>query len=104
MNRNQMYNYLKDIGMYPIMRWRDPSKKRHPKYHIEFVVDRNSNLYIDSIVTDWGYLRGFNRIHLCRDEVVLESDFESAKVNIKYNKMNKFEVRIFEREEFEPVP
>ena len=104
MNRNQMYIYLKDIGMYPIARWRDSKRKTHPKYHIEFVVDKESNMVLDSIVTDWGYIRGFNRIHLFRDELVLESDHEFCKINIKYRNIEKFEVRLFEDEEYLPIP
>lgn len=99
MNRNQMFEYLKGLELKQLVHHRDRRSKRHPNYHIEFVEDRNLTLKIDSIVLDWGYVRGFNRIHLCRDEVVLESDYGFAKINIKYNKIEKFEVVIFDEDE-----
>lgn len=100
-----MYDYLKEIGLYPSKIWRDASRKRHPRYHMVFGENKDNNLRIDSIITDWGYLRGFDTIYLCANEVVIESPFESCKVNIKYNEINKFEVILVDKdEEYLPIP
>lgn len=103
MNRNQMFEYLKSLGLKQLFHHRDGRSKRNPKYHVEFVEDRDKSLKVDSIVLDWGYVRGFNRIHLCRDEIVLESDFGFTKINIKYNKIEKFEVVIYDEDEVRNV-
>lgn len=88
MNRNQMYHYLNDIGLYKLIHRRSDKKS----YHFEFVEDRNSDRKVYAIVTDWGYIRGFTSIHLCMNEIVVESDYGFAKINMFYKHMNKFEV------------
>lgn len=93
-----MYEYLKGIGLHPVMHRRGP-KKRHRIYHIEFTPDYREDYWIERIITDWGYLRGFNRIHLCLNEIVLENGM-GAKVNINYKDINKFEVVLEEDEEY----
>lgn len=92
MNRNVMYDYLKDIGMKPFFVYH---KKGH--YHTKFTLDEDEPNSYCIIVTDWGYIRGCNTINLCTDEVVIESEcyyLGTAKINIRYDKMEKFEVRI----------
>ena len=98
MNRNQMYQYLKEIGLYPVMHRRGP-KKKHRMYHIEFVPDKNKNHRISHILTDWGYIEGFEHIHLYANEVALESNYEFCKININYRDIEKFEVVMFDEDE-----
>ena len=91
MNRNMMYDYLKSIGMYPVIH------RRKVGYHVEFRKDYRKNQTIEGIILDWGYVRGFDSIHLCRDEIVLEA--LDSKINIKYKSIEKFEVIIYEDED-----
>ena len=87
MNRNVMYDYLESKGMYAIF-------VHHGKsYHTEFRLDKDSQSYCE-VITDWGYIRNVYSIHLCTNEVVIESKFGDMKVNVKYSKMEKFEVWI----------
>ena len=90
MNRNVMYQYLKSVGMYPVMHRNSETKGK--TYHIEFVEDRNKEKRIYAIKTDWGYIRGFTSIHLCTNEIVVESDYGFAKINMYYKDINTFEV------------
>ena len=104
MNRNQMYDYLKEIGLKPLMHHRG-RRHRQPLYHTEFVEDFETSLRIDSIITDWGYISGFNRINLYVKEIALESDIDFCKININYKDIKKFEVvMIDEDEECLPIP
>ena len=87
MNRNTMYDYLESKGMKPIF------IHRKKAYHTEFRLDKNQG---DCwIYTDWGYIRHVFSIHLCMNEIVVESKLD-MKVNIKYSSMKKFEVYIEE--------
>ena len=95
-----MYIYLKSLGMRPMMRWRGP---KHRFYHTEFVPERTSNQTINMIILDWGYVRGFQSIHLCKNEIVIESDYGNAKINMNYKDINKFEVIIDEIDEDEYI-
>lgn len=89
MNRNMMYDLLKSKGMYPIFVHRNNAKA----YHVEFRLNRNqTDCRID---TDWGYIRHVYSIHLCTNEIVIESRLD-MKVNILYRKIEKFEVLIEE--------
>lgn len=102
MNRNQMYNYLKSLGMKPIIHRRGKKGVKHRSYHVEFVIDReNINQTIRMIMTDWGYIRGFQSIHLCKEEIVVVSDYGTGKINMYYKDINKFEVIIDEIDEDE---
>lgn len=103
MNRNQMYNYLKEIGLKPLIHHRG-RKYRQPVYHTEFVEDFNTSLKIDSIITDWGYITGFNRINLYAKEISLESDLELGQININYENIKKFEVIMYDEDEIEAIP
>lgn len=90
MNRNVMYDYLKEKGMYAMFIWADDRKS----YHTEFRLQPHQNdCYI---ITDWGYIRHVQSIHLCMNEVVIVGGFGDLKVNINYKDMQKFEVRIWE--------
>lgn len=102
MNRNQMYTYLKEIGLIPLIHHRG-RKHRQPVYHMEFVEDKESSLRIDSIITDWGYISGFNRINLYAREIALESNIDFCKININYKDINKFEVVMFDEDEIESI-
>ena len=88
MNRNQMYEYLKSLGMYGIFRWAEDRNS----YHAEFV--KNNGQIDCRINTDWGYIRHVERIHLCMNEIVIESKYSDMKINIMYKSMEKFEVEI----------
>ena len=92
MNRNQMYDYLKSKGMYPIFVWRDNGKS----YHTEFRLNNDKNQTDCMIVTDWGYIRHIYSIHLCADEIVIEAYMDRMKINIYYKDIEKFEVKIEE--------
>ncbi len=88
MNRNIMYEYLLSMGMYKIFRWKDDRKS----YHTEFRLNEGQ---IDcKILTDWGYIRHVESIHLCKNELVIESRFSDMKVNMFYRNIEKFEVEI----------
>lgn len=91
MNRNVIYNYLKSIGMYPIIRY----TKNRQSYHIEFVVD-NDGIYYNAIDVGWGYIQGFGAIKLFKDGVRIISKYEDMEVHIDYADMKKFEVKLFE--------
>ena len=97
MNRNIMYDYLKSQGLKPLIHRRGP-KKKHRMYHMEFVVDREKfpNGYINQIILDWGYIRNFDSIHLYQDEIVIESEFGRTKINMRYDRIDKFEVDVFD--------
>ena len=101
-NRNRMYDYLDEIeGLYPLKISHggvtvDYGRKRF--YHTEFRIDANTDAKSFTIVTDWGYIRGCTSIHLCRNELVVESDFGNCKINMYYKNIEKFEVRIDELE------
>jgi hypothetical protein len=85
-----MYHYLKDKGLFPLIHRN--SKTRGKTYHIEFVEDKYKDKKIYAIKTDWGYIRGFDSIHLCANEVVIVSDYGFAKINMYYKNINTFEV------------
>ena len=89
-----MYDYLKSIGLFPVMHRRG-KKKKHRIYHIEFTTDYHKNQIIEYIYTDWGYIRGAESIHLCQNEIVIESFH--TKININYKDIDKFEVYLAER-------
>lgn len=91
MNRNQLYHYLKEKGLYGIFR------RRKNGYHVEFCENAESDYGIYRILTDWGYIRGVERIHLCTNEVVIESKYGFGKVNIFYKDMDKFEVELYDK-------
>lgn len=75
--------------MYPIFVWGD---KKASKYHTEFRLNEGQ---VDCRIDfDWGYIRHVNRIHLCKNEMVVESKFADMKVNINYKDIKKFEVYI----------
>ena len=90
MNRNTMYEYLLSEGMYKIFRWADDRKS----YHTEFRPNKSSGQIDCKVVTDWGYIRHVEAIHLCKNELVIESRFSDMKVNIFYKEIKKFEVEI----------
>ena len=92
MNRNVMYKYLKQIGLYGIFRWADDRKS----YHTEFVVGYDQ--YCE-IVFSFGYIRNVKSIHLCSSEIVVEGN-NDMKINIYYKDIvdDKFEVRLSEDE------
>ena len=99
MNRNQMYLYLKDKGMYPCSIYRGKRSNGKGKfYHTEFRLNQETQQSI-TIITDWGYIRGCTSIHLCTNELVVESDYGQCKINIYYKNIEKFEVRVEEIEE-----
>lgn len=90
MNRNVMYHYLTDLGLYSIRRWSDD---RH-RYHTEFVMDRDSNQTDITIIFDWGYVRHVRYIWLCNSEIVIQGGLSDLKINVNYRDIEKFEVRI----------
>lgn len=90
MNRNMMYDILKEKGLYPIFRYH--SHKR--TYHTEFVVD---NEYDCTMLFDWGYVRHISRVSLCTSEMVLQTEYSEMKVNINYKDVESLEVRIIEK-------
>ena len=79
MNRNMMYNYLKEIGMYPVMHWHTLDKG----YHVEFVENHDTDEVIDVIVTDWGCITGVSSIHLCINDIVIVVA-KGCKVYLRY--------------------
>lgn len=95
MNRNRMYEYLEEIGMYSIFVSHGQNYKgRRKYYHTEFRPNREMHKDRFTIVTDWGYIRGCSSIHLCMRELVVESDFGHCKINMFYKNIEKFEVRL----------
>ncbi len=91
MNRNTMYEYLKQVGMYPMVHWKEVNGKKK-NYHVEFVENKNKDKRIYAIRTDWGYIRGCTSIHLCAKEIVIESDYGFTKINMYYKDIKNFEV------------
>lgn len=89
MNRNVMYDYLKSIGMYSVFH------RRKHGYHTEFRLN-NPNQKDATIYTDWGYIRHMRSIHLCANEMVIESEWSDMKINMYYKDISKFEVIIME--------
>lgn len=86
-----MYHYLKSLGLYPVKV--TGRYKRKKQYHVEFRENRKyPERKLQAVITDWGYVRGVFSIHLCLDEVVLESEYGDCKINIYYKSMGKFEV------------
>jgi len=86
MNRNEMYYYLKSIGMFKLIIWRETG------YHVKFVPDNEKEYFSMRINLDWGYIREFDAIHLCTNEIVIETKYGFSKININYKSINKFEV------------
>lgn len=91
MNRNEMYEYLKGIGMYS-MAIRHNNK--YKSYHIEFRPNVDLNQDNFSIFTDWGWINGCGSIHLRLTGVRIEMKI-SGEIYINYKDINKFEV-VFE--------
>ena len=90
-NRSNIFTYMNTTGL---------SIRKHMMergYYIEFYKDNNKHESV-SVLTDWGYIRGVDSIALCTYEVVILSQWEDMKVNLLYRKMDKFEVRVLERE------
>lgn len=99
MNRNQMYVYLDELGLYPCtIAHGKRSNGKMKYYHTEFRLNERNQQSM-TIITDWGYIRGCTSIHLCTNELVVESDFGRCKINIYYKNIEKFEVRVEEIEE-----
>jgi len=88
MNRNVMYDYLLSKGLYKIFIWADDRKSYHTKFRL------NMGQIDCTIVTDWGYIRHVESIHLCKNEIVIESQYSDMKINIFYKEIKKFEVEI----------
>lgn len=97
MNRNVMYEYLESIGMKPLFMRYDKNR-----YYTKFVLDDDTQADCRLLITtDWGYIRRCNTINLCADEMVIESECYyggTAKINIRYSKIEKFEVEIRDKE------
>lgn len=93
MNRNVMYNYLKEVGLYSIFRWADDRKS----YHTEF---RTGYGQYCEMLFSFGYIRNVRSIHLCSSEIVVEG-LNDMKINIYYKDIDddKFEVRLMEDDE-----
>lgn len=89
MNRNQMYNYLKELGMYPII-----VRHNRKSYHMEFRPNKELNQTDCDIKTDWGYLKGIESIHLFQYGIVLYSKYELCEIYILYNTIKTFEVSV----------
>ena len=89
MNRNLMYNILKEKGLYPIIR----HHRDRRTYHTEFVVQNHQDC---SLILDWGYIRHIKRISLCSSEIVVEGEYTDMMVNINYKDLENVEVRIIE--------
>ena len=94
MNRNLMYDYLMGKGLFLKMIWRD-TKKRTPKYHVAFTLNKDEDQVDCDLITDWGYIRHIDAFYLCKDEVVIEAKYSDMKVNIKYKSIEKFDVRVY---------
>lgn len=90
MNRNMMYDYLLSVGMYKMFQWADDRKS----YHVEFRLNSDKGQSDCKIITDWGYIRHIHSIHLCKNEIVIESRFTDMKINMNYKDIKKFEVEI----------
>ena len=89
-----MYDYLKDMGMFPLMRGKVGGRKK--KYYVSFVIDKDSDYTDCLIVTDWGYIRHVDAINLCANEIVIEAKYSDMKININYKDIDKFEVKLYE--------
>lgn len=88
MNRNVMYNYLKELGMYAVFH------RGEKGYHAEFRLNYDYDQEDATILTDWGYIRHIYSIHLCSDEIVIQSKYSDMKINMYYKDITKFEVII----------
>ena len=53
MNRNVMYDYLMGKGLFIKMIWRD-TKKKTPKYHVAFTLNKDEDQVDCDLITDWG--------------------------------------------------
>lgn len=93
MNRNQLYDYLTSLGLFPLFIWRDKKS-----YHVEFRNNADSDEKIGAIVTDWGYITGVDSIHLFTNELAVTCGYEMGQINMYYSKLDKFEVRMEEIE------
>ena len=88
MNRNEVYEYLKSQGLYPIAR-------RHgkKKYHIEFVPNTENGQYeIYCAYFDWGSITHIRSIHLCVDSVIIEGKLSDVEIQVYYKDMDNFEI------------
>lgn len=90
MNRNTMYYYLKEKGLYSIRRWSDDRNR----YHTEFRPNRELDQKNITIKFDWGYVRNVKYIWLYASEIVLEGAISDLKINVNYRDIEKFEVDI----------
>ena len=84
MNRNKMYDYLKETGMKSLF------YRKGKGYYVKFVL----NLYIkySQIIINDMYIRDFYSISLCTNEIVVRDEMDKMKINIKYKDIEKFEV------------
>lgn len=93
-NRNELYTYLKGLGMYPMMVRRDKKS-----YSTEFRLNQEIGQYDSKITLDWGYISHVSTIHLYAKEVHIEDKFGHMSININYKDIEKFEVEIYEENE-----
>lgn len=94
MNRNKLYDYLKSIGLYPVIH-----RMRKGVYTMEFRSNQDKDIKIDAVLCDWGYVTGCDSIYLCANQVVLVGDYGMTKIYMDYHRVKKFEVRTIESDE-----
>lgn len=93
MNRNQMYEYLKSCGMYPVMH-----RRTRKTYHMEFRLDRNKSYEYTALNFKYGYIRNISSIYLCANEIVVVSKYEDMMINIPYKYLKEVEIKLIEYE------
>lgn len=89
MNRNQIYNYLKEIEELK------PLFYKHGKgYHIRFV-PKVWTKYTQIILNDL-YISDFYSITLLIQKIIVQGETSDMEIHIRYKNIEKFEVLIEE--------
>lgn len=94
MNRNELYQLLKELGMYPLF-----VRRGKDRYHTRFVLNHDEGQHECHITTEWGYISYVEVINLYANEVKIEGRLTDMTININYKDIKKFEVEIFDEED-----
>ena len=90
-----MYHLLKDSGLKDLTHWADDRRS----YHTEFRLQSHQS---DCTVRfNFGYVRHIYSIHLCSNEIVIESKWSDMKVNVNYKDIEMIEIIVEEDDDWE---
>lgn len=91
MNRNTAYDILsKVLNNYKVV----VNKRPYNKLFIPFEWNWSY------IKTDTVFIKGFNHVYLCTDELVIRDKYALSQINIKYKDINCLEVGGGDEEEY----